>query len=93
LRWAGKSTLLKILSGWILSDIGQIKIENADHKNKKLFARKVGFVPEVPNLFYFFSVEYNLMLFAFLFRLPASGVDEILEEFHLGPLRKTALPQ
>ncbi|MBK9322881.1 MAG: ABC transporter ATP-binding protein [Bdellovibrionaceae bacterium] len=86
---AGKSTLLKILSGWILSDSGQIKIEDVDHKNRKIFSRKVGFVPEVPNLFDFFSVEYNLKLFACLFRLPISRVDEIIEEFHLSPLRKT----
>lgn len=90
---AGKSTLLKMLSGWILSDAGQIKFEDVDRKNKKLFCTRVGFVPEVPNLFDFFSVEYNLKLFSRLFQLPASRVDEILEEFHLSRMRKTKVGQ
>ncbi|MFO7569843.1 MAG: ABC transporter ATP-binding protein, partial [Smithellaceae bacterium] len=45
--------------------------------------------PEEPNLFDFFSVEYNLKLFAALSRTPFSRVEEILGEFNLLPFRKS----
>jgi ABC-type multidrug transport system ATPase subunit len=51
--------------------------------------RKVGFIPEVPNLFDFFSVEYNLKLFAALSHTPFQRVEEILSEFNLIPFRKS----
>jgi ABC-type multidrug transport system ATPase subunit len=51
----------------------------------------VGFVPEVPNLFDFFSVGYNLKLFARLFRIPFVRVDEVLREFNLVPFRKNKI--
>jgi ABC-type multidrug transport system ATPase subunit len=51
----------------------------------------VGFVPEVPNLFDFFSVEYNLKLFASLFQAPLLRVEEVLTEFNLLPFRKNKI--
>ena len=88
---AGKSTLLKMLASWILPDSGQIKIDGIDLKNRKLIVRKVGFVSEVPNLFEFFSVEYNLKLFADLFEISYSQVEKILKEFNLVPFKKNKI--
>ena len=84
---AGKSTLLKILGSWVLPDSGQASVEGIDLKDRSAFVKLVGFVPENPNLFDFFSVEYNLKLFAGFFRAPASRIEEILQEFELLPFR------
>ena len=70
---AGKSTLLKMLANWILPDSGHAMVDGIDLRNRMAVVEKVGFVPEVPNLFDFFTVEYNLKLFAFLFRTPSLG--------------------
>lgn len=86
---AGKSTLLKMLANWILPDGGTVMIDGIDLKNRKAVVRKVGFIPEVPNLFDSFSVEYNLKLFAALSQTPFLRVEEILSEFNLIPFRRS----
>jgi len=86
---AGKSTLLKMLANWIVPDAGSAMIDGIDLKNRAAVVRGVGFIPEVPNLFDGFSVEYNLRLFAALSRTPFLRVEEILGEFNLLPFRKT----
>ena len=68
---AGKSTLLKMLGGWLVPDGGDVRIDGIDLNNRRALVRKIGFVPETPNLFDFFSVEYNLALFARLFLISA----------------------
>ena len=88
---AGKSTLLKMLANWIPPDSGQGMIDGIDLRNRMAIVKKVGFIPEVPNLFEFFSVEYNLKLFAVLFQTPFLRVDEILREFNLVPFRKNKI--
>lgn len=85
---AGKSTLLKILANWIVPDGGTAVIDGVDLKDRTAVVRKVGFIPEEPNLFDSFSVEYNLKLFAALTRTPFSRVKEILGEFNLLPFGK-----
>src|SRR5665811_583817 len=85
---AGKSTLLKMLANWIVPDGGTVMIDGIDLKNRTA-VRKVGFIPEVPNLFDFFSVEYNLKLFAALSQTSFLRVEEILSEFNLLPFRKS----
>ena len=57
---AGKSTLLKMLSSWHLPDSGRVLVDGVNLENRLAVVRKIGFVPETPNLFDFFSVEYNL---------------------------------
>ena len=64
-------------------------MEGVDFKNRAAVVREIGFIPEVPNLFDFFSVEYNLRLFAALSRAPLSRVEDILGEFNLLPFRKS----
>lgn len=85
---AGKSTLLKILANWLVADGGRVSVAGIDLGNRTELTRKLGFVAEVPNLFDFFSVEYNLKLFARLFGLPAARVGEIMVEFDLLPHRR-----
>lgn len=85
---AGKSTLLKVLANWIVPDSGQVLVDGIDLKNRAALVRKIGFVPETPNLFDLFSVEYNLKLFARLFRIPFSRIEETLNEFDLRSFRR-----
>ena len=85
---AGKSTLLKLLGGWLVPDGGEVLIDGISLANRRAIVRKIGFVPETPNLFDFFSVEYNLALFARLFQIPASRVRETLMDFNLFPYRR-----
>lgn len=88
---AGKSTLLKILAGWLVPDGGAASVDGIDLKNRLALVRKIGFVPETPNLFDFFSVEYNLKLFVRLFQIPFSRIEETLKEFNLLPFRRHAI--
>lgn len=86
---AGKSTLLKMLANWIVPDGGSVTIDGVDLKNRIEVVKKVGFIPEDPNLFDFFSVEYNLKLFAALTQSSDQRVSDILGEFNLMPFRKS----
>lgn len=86
---AGKSTLLKMLANWIVPNSGDVKIDGIDLKNRAAVVRKIGFAPEEPNLFDFFSVEYNLKLFAKLSQIPLLRVEQVLSEFNLLPFRKS----
>lgn len=86
---AGKSTLLKMLAGWLVPDSGAVRVDGVDLKNRRALVAKIGFVPETPNLFDFFSVQYNLALFARLFQVPSSRIEETLNEFNLVPFRHT----
>jgi ABC-2 type transport system ATP-binding protein len=88
---AGKSTLLKMLANWLLPDSGQVFVDGIDLANRLAVVRKVGFVPETPNLFDFFSVEYNLQIFARLFQIPFLRIEEILTEFALLPFRNNKI--
>ncbi len=86
---AGKSTLLKMLANWIVPDGGSATIDGIDLNNRTAAVRKMGFIPEDPNLFEFFSVEYNLKLFASLSNTPLARMEQILDEFKLLPFRKS----
>lgn len=86
---AGKSTLLKILSSTLLPDTGKVVIDGIELGNRLELVKKIAFVSETPNLYDFFSVEYNLKLFARLFNLSDSRVDECLSRFNLDSFKKT----
>jgi len=88
---AGKSTLLKMLASWLVPDSGQVLVDGINLENRLAVVRKVGFVPETPNLFDFFSVQYNLEIFARLFQVSVSRIEEILTEFALLPFRKNKI--
>ena len=78
-----------MLGNWVIPDSGQVFVDGADLKDRSAFVRLIGFVPETPNLFDFFSVEYNLKLFAGFFQVPSSRIEEILKEFNLLPFRQS----
>jgi len=88
---AGKSTLLNILASWLHPDSGQVLVDGINLRNRLSVVRKIGFVPETPNLFDFFSVEYNLELFARLFQVPFHRIEEILRELDLLPFRNNKI--
>ncbi|WP_232364172.1 ABC transporter ATP-binding protein [Desulforapulum autotrophicum] len=88
---AGKSTLLKLLAGWLIPDSGQVFVDGINLKNRMAVVRKIGFVPETPNLFDFFTVDYNLRLFARLFQIPFLRIEEILKTFNLLPFRNNRI--
>ena len=88
---AGKSTLLKLLASWIAPDSGRVTVDGIELRDRMALVRKIGFVPETPNLHDGFSVDYNLMLFARLFGAPVARVEETLEEFKLLPYRRSAV--
>jgi ABC-type multidrug transport system ATPase subunit len=90
---AGKSTLLKMLANWLVPDSGQVLVDGVNLEERLAVVRKIGFVPETPNLFEFFSVEYNLTLFARLFQVPNARIEEILKEFNLVPFRKSRIQE
>lgn len=72
-----------------MPDSGSVLLGGFDLQDRKAVVGKVGFIPEVPNLFDAFSVEYNLTLFASLTRTPLSRVEAILAEFNLLPFRRS----
>lgn len=80
---AGKSTLLRVLGGWLVPDDGLARVNGITLDNRLVLTPQIGFVPEAPNLSDVFSVEYNLTLFARLFRIPHTRIDEVLREFNL----------
>jgi ABC-2 type transport system ATP-binding protein len=88
---AGKSTLLKILANWLIPDSGQVLVAGTNLTNRLSVVRKIGFVPETPNLFDSFSVEYNLRFFARLFQVPPLRIEEILKTFDLFPFRRNKI--
>lgn len=86
---AGKSTLLKILSNAHLPDSGSVIIDGISLTDRAKMVRKIGFVSETPNLYDFFTVEYNFKLFAKLFGIDKSRIEEIIKEFNLESFRNT----
>ncbi len=88
---AGKSTLLKLLAGWIVPQGGHADIEGISLSNRVNLVRKVGFVPETPNLYDLFSVDYNLALFTRLADCAWTRIEETLLEFNLLPFRRSVV--
>ena len=73
----GKSTLLQIISGALKPDSGEIKIFNKDaRKDKKAFAKFIGYVPQDDPLYSDLSVKDNLKFWAAGVKNPDSSVIE-----------------
>lgn len=74
---AGKSTLARAISGAVLPDGGQIRFDEADHRNWEpdRLARHVGFMPQEPGLFAG-SVKDNISRYRSQLGEPAESVDK-----------------
>ena len=73
----GKSTLLQIISGALKPDGGEIKIYNKDaRKDKRVFAKFIGYVPQDDPLFSDLSVRDNLKFWAAGVKNPDTTVIE-----------------
>ncbi len=70
-----------------MPDSGTALVGGCSLRDRQALVRNAGFVPEEPNLFGSFSVEYNLSLFAGLFALPMARVREVMREFGLENFR------
>jgi len=86
---AGKSTLLKLLANALVPDGGEVFVDGVPLARRAEIVRLIGYVPETPNLYDQFPVEYNLRLFSRLFGCEKGRVEEILAEFELVPYRRS----
>jgi lipooligosaccharide transport system ATP-binding protein len=81
---AGKSTTMKALTAQVIADEGELQVLGyrlpADSKQARA---KMGVVPQLDNLDVSLTVEQNLLVFAHLYRVPASerkaAVERALE--------------
>ncbi len=80
---AGKSTMLKLLACALRPDSGAVSVDGIPFADRRGIVRKVGYVPETPNLSDGFSVAYNLEIFARLFGCGKDRIDWALREFEL----------
>lgn len=88
---AGKSTLLKLLANTLVPDCGQVTVGGIPLSRRTEIVRLIGYIPETPNLYDLFSVEYNLRLFSRLFGCPPGRIGDILTEFDLLSYRHSAI--
>jgi ABC-2 type transport system ATP-binding protein len=85
---SGKSTTMKMITGLIEKDSGQILFEGrAIHDDMKAFKRRMGYVPEEPHLYTHLSGAEYLTMVAQLRNLPAkessNQIDGLLRLFSL----------
>src|SRR5689334_3498168 len=77
---AGKSTTMKALTAQVIADEGEIEILGYELPGDSKQARaEMGVVPQLDNLDQTLSVEQNLLVFAHLYRVPASERSEAIE--------------
>jgi lipooligosaccharide transport system ATP-binding protein len=77
---AGKSTTMKALTAQVICDEGELEILGFKLPQDSKQARaEMGVVPQLDNLDVSLTVEQNLLVFAHLYRLPASGRQEAIE--------------
>ncbi len=87
---AGKTTLIKIITGQLAYDEGYVRImdkkpENLNGKDKKNF----GIMMDNFGVYERFSCRDNLSVFADIYNVPKSSINEILEEVGLSNVSKT----
>src|SRR5689334_557865 len=95
---AGKSTTMKALTAQVIADEGEIEILGYELPGDSKQARaEMGVVPQLDNLDQTLSVEQNLLVFAHLYRVPASERSEAIERAlgiaNLGDRRKSKVDE
>src|SRR5919201_4530421 len=86
---AGKSTTMKALTAQVIADEGELEILGYRlPKDSKQARAQMGVVPQLDNLDVALTVEQNLLVFAYLYRVPArerrAGIEHALEIANLG---------
>ena len=81
---AGKTTTIRMLSGQIDPSGGHARVAGCDVvKERAKLKERIGVVFEDQNLYDRLSARYNLEFSCWLYGLPKSRVDEVLELVHL----------
>src|SRR3954449_3631931 len=91
---AGKSTTMRMLTAQAIPDEGELEVLGYRLPSESKVARaECGVVPQLDNLDITLTVEQNLLVFAYLYRVPraerAAAIDRALDIAHLGD-RRTA---
>jgi lipooligosaccharide transport system ATP-binding protein len=91
---AGKSTTMKALTAQVIADEGELEVLGHRLPDDSKQARAaMGVVPQLDNLDVSLTVEQNLLVFAYLYRLPAGerkpAIERALSLANLGGRRHT----
>src|SRR3979409_1633358 len=77
---AGKSTTMKALTAQVIADEGELHV--LGHRlpeDSKQARAQMGVVPQLDNLDVSLTVEQNLLVFAYLYRVPARERKDAIE--------------
>jgi lipooligosaccharide transport system ATP-binding protein len=95
---AGKSTTMKALTAQVIADEGELEI--LGHKlpdDSKQARAEMGVVPQLDNLDVSLTVEQNLLVFSYLYRVPAGerkdAIERALALANLGDRRDSKVDQ
>ncbi len=93
---SGKSTTVKMLTGLLDPSQGQVRFHGEDiHKDLVGFRKRLGYVPEEPNLYPYLSGREYLEMVGTLRGMPASQlsqkIDALLELFSLHSSRHSSI--
>src|SRR5919206_3186489 len=95
---AGKSTTMKALTAQVIGDEGELEVLGYGlPKDSKQARAEMGVVPQLDNLDVSLTVEQNLLVFAYLYRLGARerkpAIERALEVANLADRRDTKVDQ
>src|SRR2546422_407623 len=95
---AGKSTTMKTLTAQVIANEGELEVLGYQlPKDSKQARAEMGVVPQLDNLDVSLTVEQNLLVFAHLYRVPASerkaAIERALAMANLGDRRTTKVDQ
>jgi lipooligosaccharide transport system ATP-binding protein len=91
---AGKSTTMKMLTAQAIADEGELRVLDYELPRESKQARaEMGVVPQLDNLDTTLTVEQNLRVFTYLYRVPRAerrdAIERALELANLGDRRDT----
>jgi lipooligosaccharide transport system ATP-binding protein len=95
---AGKSTTMKALTAQVIGNEGEIEVLGYRLPDDSKQARaEMGVVPQLDNLDVSLTVEQNLLVFAYLYRVPArerkAAIEHALSIANLGERRESKVDQ
>jgi lipooligosaccharide transport system ATP-binding protein len=95
---AGKSTTMRLLTAQAIADEGELEVLGYRLPGESKEARAdCGVVPQIDNLDTTLSVEQNLLVFTYLYRVPRAerreAIDRALEIAHLTERRKSRVDE